>query len=40
MTNYNTAPVETQLVIDGDWVPSSGGERYELYNPARPSELV
>lgn len=40
MTNYNTAPVETQLVIDGDWVPSSDGERYELYNPARPSELV
>ena len=40
MTNYNTAPVETQLVIDGDWVSSSDGERYELYNPARPSELV
>lgn len=38
--SYNTAPVETQLVIDGDWIPATGGGRYEIHNPAHPDELV
>ncbi|GMR22371.1 MAG: aldehyde dehydrogenase family protein [Acidobacteriota bacterium] len=33
-------PVETQLVVDGEWRPSTGGARYELHNPAWPKELV
>ncbi len=40
MTGYNTTPVETELLIDGEWRPSSNDERYEIYNPARPTELV
>lgn len=37
---YNTAPVETELVIGGEWRPASNGATYEVRNPARPSELV
>jgi len=40
VTDYNTAPVETELVIDGTWRPAADGARYEIHNPARPSELV
>jgi len=40
MTGYNTAPVATQLVIDGEWRPSGSGDRLDIYNPARPTELV
>ncbi|MFQ5554893.1 MAG: aldehyde dehydrogenase family protein [Acidimicrobiia bacterium] len=40
MSGYNTAPVETELVIDGEWRPASSGDRYQIFNPARPSELV
>ena len=32
--------VETQLFIDGVARPASNGETYEIFNPARPSELV
>ncbi|WP_444985631.1 aldehyde dehydrogenase family protein [Halomonas mongoliensis] len=31
---------ETELFIDGVARPASSGNRYELYNPARPEELV
>ena len=40
VTDYNSSLVETQLVIDGEWRPSESGDRYEIHNPARPSELV
>jgi acyl-CoA reductase-like NAD-dependent aldehyde dehydrogenase len=40
MTDYSAAPVATELVIDGEWRPSASGGRYEIYNPARPTELV
>ena len=32
--------VETQLFIDGAAGPASNGETYDIFNPARPSELV
>ena len=32
--------VTTDLYIDGDERPAQHGRSYELYNPARPSELV
>jgi acyl-CoA reductase-like NAD-dependent aldehyde dehydrogenase len=32
--------VETQLIVNGEWRPAEGGRRYELHNPARPSETV
>ncbi|WP_127109089.1 aldehyde dehydrogenase family protein [Pararhodobacter zhoushanensis] len=35
-----TEPVETHLYIDGAACPASDGGSYEIYNPARPSELV
>lgn len=38
--SYNEAPVETRLVINGEWRPASGGRTYEIRNPARPSEVV
>ncbi|MEM7443826.1 MAG: aldehyde dehydrogenase family protein [Pseudomonadota bacterium] len=31
---------ETNLIVNGDWVPAAGGQRYEVRNPARPSEVV
>ena len=40
MTDYNAAPVATELLIDGEWRPSASGARYEIHNPARPAELV
>ncbi|TNF09493.1 MAG: aldehyde dehydrogenase family protein [Gammaproteobacteria bacterium] len=33
-------PVQTQLYINGQYRDAVSGEKYELYNPARPSELV
>ena len=38
--SYDEAPVETRLVINGEWRPASGGRTYEIHNPARPSEVV
>jgi len=38
--SYDEAPVETRLVINGEWRPASGGRTYEIRNPARPSEVV
>lgn len=35
-----TNPVETQLFINGAARPASDGGTYDIYNPARPSELV
>lgn len=32
--------ITTQIVVGGESRPASGGEVYDLYNPARPSELV
>lgn len=32
--------VETKLYIDGNYRPAQSGETYDLFNPARPSELV
>ena len=32
--------IETQLVIDGEWRPSSSGMLYDVHNPANPEELV
>ncbi len=40
MTNEPERMVETQLIIDGEWRPAAGDRRYELHNPARPTELV
>ncbi|MEH6576879.1 MAG: aldehyde dehydrogenase family protein [Amphritea sp.] len=37
-TNKN--PTHTQLYIDGQYRDAVSGEEYELYNPARPTELV
>lgn len=34
------APVETQLFINGDVRPASHGHSYEIFNLARPCELV
>ena len=34
------AIVTTGLFIDGDSRPATGGRNYDLYNPARPRELV
>lgn len=34
----NLAPVETKLLIGGEWV--DGKRRMEVHNPARPSEVV
>jgi acyl-CoA reductase-like NAD-dependent aldehyde dehydrogenase len=34
------AAIETDLIIDGQWRPATNGARYEVVNPARPSELV
>lgn len=33
-------PIETQLFINGAARPASDGGTYDIYNPARPSELV
>ncbi len=33
-------PVTTELFIDGEVRPASGGRTYEIHNPARPKELV
>lgn len=35
-----TSPIDTQLYIDGQLRPASGGKTYDVFNPARPSELV
>lgn len=35
-----TDTVETQLFIDGAARPASDGGTYQIYNPARPSEMV
>lgn len=35
-----TTPAQTQLFINGQYRDAVSGEKYELYNPARPSELV
>lgn len=40
MTDYNANPVETELIIDGEWRPSVSRNRYQIHNPARPTELV
>lgn len=40
MTEDTGEIIETNHIIDGEWVPSAGGERYEVRNPARPDELV
>lgn len=37
MTNELTT---TNIYIDGQWIPSSTNRTYDLYNPARPKELV
>ena len=34
------SPVVTELFIDGKAAPASGGRTYDLFNPARPDELV
>ena len=32
--------VHSQLIIDGQWTPSVGGDRFEVNNPAQPNEIV
>jgi len=32
--------VETQLIVDGEWLPPAAGRYYEVRNPARPDEVV
>ena len=34
------APVTTELYIDGEVRPATAGRTYEIFNPARPDELV
>lgn len=31
---------ETNLIIDGAWVPATDGRQYDVHNPARPDEIV
>jgi acyl-CoA reductase-like NAD-dependent aldehyde dehydrogenase len=40
MTSKQENLVKTQLVINGEWRPSSSGMLYEVHNPANPEELV
>lgn len=40
MTGSLEPLVETQLIIAGEWRAATQGSRYEVHNPARPSELV
>ncbi len=35
-----TSDNEAQNVIDGEWRPAAAGRRYDVVNPARPSEIV
>lgn len=36
----NDTPITTELYIDGEIRPAEGERHYNLYNPARPDELV
>ena len=36
----NDTPITTELYIDGEIRPAEGKRHYDLYNPARPDELV
>lgn len=40
MTKEFESPVETQLIVDGRWTPAVAGKRYEVHNPASPTETV
>ncbi|MFQ5526135.1 MAG: aldehyde dehydrogenase family protein [Thermoanaerobaculia bacterium] len=40
MRGSHETAAETQLIIGGEWRPATSGRRYEVRNPARPSELV
>lgn len=40
MGTGSAALVETKLYINGKWCASASGKQYDLYNPARPSEMV
>lgn len=40
MDQSGTEIVDTNLIVDGDWVQAAGGRRYEVCNPARPMETV
>jgi aldehyde dehydrogenase (NAD+) len=42
MTETMAAPARPAFAnyVDGEWVPSRGGETYEKRNPARPSEVI
>ena len=32
--------ITTQLYIDGRYVDATNGETYDIYNPAKPTELI
>ena len=36
----NTEPVETDLIIGGEWAEASGGRTVEVHNPADPRQVV
>jgi acyl-CoA reductase-like NAD-dependent aldehyde dehydrogenase len=40
MTTGSDPLIETRLIVEGQWQPSASGRRYEIHNPARPTETV